>query len=661
MITCPNCLKKHENGTKVCDECGYDLLFATQKQSHNHNANEADTSTEHVIAESEPDIDGVSENEDLSLSKAAEPYIDINDEDDDMPYDAYKYQKEKNPRKIRRFNKIALLRIVCLCLAVIFVVTSVILILNYFFGDKKYPKYVMYVQDGALMYYGIDSNKSLDLSVDVDAIIDMEAYANLCRISDDGSILFYATDYEYGDSSITLSFIDVNARQPKVFDIGYDVIAYSINNDANKVVYLKDDGETSKLFSYAVSSRRRVLIDENVNRFIASDDGTKVVYYETDEALMKVKGNSRTKIADEGYIAWGADQDLYYYVLEETEDGFFQSLYYHNGKKNIRVLDDCAEVVSFVEEFKGAFVAAYTEDGTDIYYVAGGKATKLSLQNPDFFMANHWVSEDGKTLYYLDEPDESLYNDYYDPNAVFEGILYEMTLKKNGCKTAKEIAEDVNGGEFVNGDMFVYRKKTSEADGTYELYHKGSLIDTNVAAIVGAEGKDMVYLKYAEDYQSYELFKDGKAIARNVIYAAIIDGETIYFTRSSGSNDLMNMYKNKKVIAKDIYDVTFYMDKKIAFCTDFSREKGNGEVNLYADGNLTAISEDVYSYSFTLSGDIAFITDVDSQGYGDIYCYANKKIKRIAKEIDADYIGIVDDIGVVSEGNYIDIINVTNN
>ena len=32
MITCPNCLKKLENGTKVCDECGYDLLSTAQKR-----------------------------------------------------------------------------------------------------------------------------------------------------------------------------------------------------------------------------------------------------------------------------------------------------------------------------------------------------------------------------------------------------------------------------------------------------------------------------------------------------------------------------------------------------------------------------------------------------------------------------------------------------
>ena len=164
MITCPNCLKKHENGTTVCDECGYDLLVTAKKRAATsaayrkedldnaakENSAEDDASAEELVNEEEAD----------SSSKAAEPYLDINDEDDDMPYDAYRYQKVKNPRKIRRFNKTAFRRIVCICLAVALFVTSLVFLLNYLFGEKQYPKYVMYVQNGDLKYYGIDGKKS---------------------------------------------------------------------------------------------------------------------------------------------------------------------------------------------------------------------------------------------------------------------------------------------------------------------------------------------------------------------------------------------------------------------------------------------------------------------------------------------------------------------
>ena len=660
MITCPNCLKKHENGTKVCDECGYDLLLTPSKHADplkNGNNESEDIGAENDAANAEGTNDDAAGSECAPESKPSETYLDINDEDDDMPYDAYRYQKVKNPRKLRRFNKTAFLRITCISLAAIFVLTSAILLLSYLFGDKKYPKYVMYVRDGELTYYGVDDKKSVNLPVDVDTVVDLDSYFKLCRLSDDGDVLFFASDYQYGDSTVNLSFIDFSSKKPQITNIGYEAVAYSISNRANKVIYLKEEDGNTKLFSYSTSTSRRVLIAEGVNRFVASDDGASVVYYETDATLMKLKGSNRVKVADEAYIAWTADKCLYYYTFEETDDGFYQRLYYHDGETNIRVLDDWAEVVTYVDGFKGAIVAAYTEDGTDIYYVAGGKATKLKLSDPDFFIANHWISEDGKTLYYLDEPDESYYSDYYDPEAIFEGLLFKMTLKKDSCKAAEEIDEDVNGGEFLNGDVFVYRKKTSEETGAYALYRDGELIDKKVVGIVGADGKDVVYYKATEDYDTYQLFKDGKKIDSDVIGAVILDGDLIYFKTSSSDYDLVNVYKDKKVIAKNVWDISFYKDKKMAFLTEFNDELGNGKVNVYDGGKVRQISDDVYSYSFTLSGDVAYIADVDSTNCGDLYFYSNKKIQRIAKDVDADYIGIVDAIGVVSEDNFVDVLN----
>lgn len=664
MITCPNCLKKHENGTKICDECGYDLLLNAKKNIEASDGHGNDATSEKLEADEKAAASEVQETDEAVESSESfndeDAYLDINDEDDDMPYDAYRYQKKKNYRKIRRFNKTAFKRITCLSLLAIFIITSAVLILNYFFGEKKYPKYVMYVQDGALMYHGIKNDDVIDLSVDMDAIADPETYLKLCRISDKGDKLFFASDYTYGDDTVTLSYIDFGARKPEVINIGYGASAYSISNNSQKVIYLKSEGDVNRLFSYSTLWHRRVLLAEDVNLFVTSDDGASVIYYETDEALMKIKGNEKTKIADEGYVAWTADKNLYYYVFEDTEEGSYQRLYYHDGKKNTLVLKDWAEIVSYVDGYNGALVAAYTEDGTDIYYVAGGKATKLALKDADFFMANHWISEDGKKLYYLDEPDESFFSDYYDPDAIFEGLLFEMTLKKNGCKAAEEIAEDVNGGEFVDEKTFVYRKKTSDVDGTYELYHDGTLIDKNVAEVIGVDGKEVVYYKYTEDFD-YQLFRNGSMIDEGVTDTVIIDGDVIYFKMSETNYDLTNIYKDKKVIAKNVYDISFYKDKKIAFCTAFNRDTGNGKVNLYENGKVTTISDDVYCYNFTLSGDIAYITDVDSTGCGDIYFYSGKKVKRVAKDVDAYYIDIVDDLGVVSEGNYIDVVNDTYN
>lgn len=666
MIICPNCLKKLNDGTHYCDECGFDLLHEAPTLSDEELRIREEEERRHAeqIANNTENPEGADEEtvaeEPVAEHNSEDDYLNIDGDGDDMPYDRVK-SKKRNSRKVRRFNKKKTIKIVSITLAAIIVVSAALLALAIIFAENVYPGYALYVKNGDLMYRRFDSAAAVELPINADDIMDFDVYGKLCRISEDGNILIFPKEYQYGDDTMDLCYLNLGNKNAAPVDIGYNAIIYSVNESADTVTYLRKHSDGNKLFRYTAYNNGRVPLASGVENFVASDDGESVIYFQTGSAIYRFDGNSSAKISKGGTIAFAADKKLYYYMEEEAEDGLYykQALYYFDGKQSVKVLDDCLNIITVIDELDTALVEAFDDDGEIvIYYVANGAATKIKLMNPDFFVYNYWIDEDGKTMYFLDDVDENENEDYTDDTEPFEAILYKAELSKKEIKKIEEIDEDVNGGQFVAKDKFVYFKNTFDPYGLWaaDVYLNDELVDTEVNGIIGIDGKKLIYIKdYDNEAETYSLYKAGENIATGIIGAFMMDGDVIHVTESDPESydDLYSLYDGDKLISDEIYDFDISAEDKIVFYTDLDENKGCGTLNIYQDGNVKSYGGDVFCHEVTRSHDVVYFKDVDSMGVGDMYYVKDGAEVRLEKNIDTYYLDMFNCMYAIFDSNYV--------
>ena len=660
MIICPNCLKKHNEGTHYCDDCGFDLLnehVEAPKVAVVSNEPDAPVNEESADAAIEANAD---ENSADETAHAADEYdfLNIDGEGDDMPYDRVK-SKKKNSRKVRRFDKKKTIKAVAITMAALIFVSAVVITLSIIFAEKVYPGYMLYVKDDELLYQSFEGGSAVVLPVYPEDVEDFRLYGSLCRLSDDGMSLIFAQEYSYGDSVIDLSYINFALPNPTPVTIGYNAIAYSVNENADTITYLREHEDGNKLFRYTVYNGGRVQIAENVDKFIASNDGISKIFYESDGCVFVFDGDKSTQLATRSTIAWGADKKMYFFREEEIDGYDCNTLYYFDGKNCIKLIDDCYEVIHTIDATYGALVLANDDGDEAVYYVVNNTATKLNIEDFDYFVNNFWIDEDGKTMYYLDEVDENESDDYSDPLTVFEGLLYKATLTKDGVKDIEEIDEDVNNGFFFGKGQFIYTKETEISSGvpTFEVYLNGEYVDELISAVLHIDGDDVYCMaNYDSSLQTYSIYRNGKRIVDDVLDTYVFDGTLMYVKASAEYEDYYDIFdQDSKLIIEAAYSYDFSAEHKIVYYYDWDEDLNWGDLRVYEDGKVTKLGDEICMYVISLSGDVLYVEDVDSTDSGDIYYLKDGERYRIEKDLDVTYLGIIDCIGVISDSTFVSV------
>lgn len=660
MITCPNCLKKHNDGTHYCDECGFDLLVdinSLPKTVKTPEISDTDLNKE-ALSDSEETVENTEEGEELAIASDEDDYLNIDDEDDDMPYDRVK-SKKKNSRKVRRFNKKKTIKVIAITMAALIFVSAALYVLYELFAEKPYPKYALYVKDGELMIQGFDANAPVSLPINVDDVVDFNLYGDLCRLSEDGTFLIFAQDYTYGDEVIDISYINLSIPNSAPVSIGYNALSYSVNKAMDTVTYLRASDDGNKLFRYTVYNGKRIQIDEGVNKFIACKDGESVLFYETDSGVHMYDGKKSVNLASSASIAWGADKNLYFFRDEEHEDILSTPLYYFDGSQSIKLIDDCIEVLYTNEKTYASIVWANDEDGDAIYYVVKNTATRINIEDVDFFVHNFWMDEDGKTMYFLDDVDENDSDDYTDESVAFEAILYKAKLTKKGIKEIVEIDEDVNDGFYIDKGKFIYTKDTEfdeEGVPTYDVYLNEEYVDNLVNTVICADGKDLFCMSNYDVYENtFSVYRNGKLVDHDIIETLMIDDEFMYI-KESEYEDYYDLYDaDGEIVVSEMYLYDTSFEDKVIFYTYWDEENECGTINLYENGKAQELSDDVFMYTVTLAGDLVYAEDVDSTYTGDIYYYRKGTEYRLAKNIDVSYLDIMSCIATIKDGNYVSV------
>lgn len=192
------------------------------------------------------------------------------------------------------------------------------------------------------------------------------------------------------------------------------------------------------------------------------------------------------------------------------------------------------------------------------------KSTVSELESEDENLSEYSfdVSEDGKTVYYLDNVDEE----------DGHGTLYKMKISGDKPQKAEEVDDDVYSGHFA-GDKYLYYKDVKDSQG--ELYIDQKKVD------------DDVYM-----------------------YSVTTSGEIITYLTDYDTEDhvgTLKIYKNGKSeeIAEEVLR-NYVIDGKVVYLAEYNIEKYRGELYQYKNGKSEKIDEDVVTiiipYSLTYGG-----------------------------------------------------------
>lgn len=660
MITCPNCNKEHEDGTKFCDNCGKQFAETIFCQ----NCGEQ-TSTEFAFCQKCG----------ASLSEETE----------------FVNETEKKKFKLPKFNiPKKLIAIGSACVAVVLVAA---IVLSALFTGGAENNFVLYIKDKELFYTGIDKIKPFQLTQKLDdsgSMNNEELFeaANILGVyihmTKDGKTIFYADKIS---ESATIYCRSVNKPDQEPIKIDSEILTYSVSESGKLVTYLREDGS---LYQHNLKDKEK--IDSEVSSFVVSSDGKKIGYLKEDGGMyLKNAGKDKEKLdSDVEIISYiNEAMNTVYYI---KEDALYKKV---DGKEKEKIASDIDSVVKIYDSGEIYYLKSTNNEVSLIDYIEDdmkeSDAAMVQPQSPQY--PSYW-EYDTYSEY------ERAYDEYEAAYEAYQTARQEWYKKQNRDSLRQKLSQRKLENTaytlcYYNGKeekvlTDAYAKKYAVADENpvfvFSIY--------NQSAVAKVKLSEIEYLSEVEDMVEASLFSSAeKYIAVNDSYSVIDqtdadnfkitdDGKAVYFIdNESETTDNGELYKisvsskagkpelydsdvyafeltsNGKILYfKDVKDGgkgELYIDKQkvdydvdmssykyikdsdtIMYFTDVNDEGLNGTLKMFKNGKAVKIADDVTEYEVTPGGEILYLQNFSSKNCkGELYVYKNKKAQKIADDV----------------------------
>lgn len=664
MITCPNCNKEHEDGTKFCDNCGKQFAETIFCQ----NCGEQ-TSTEFAFCQKCG----------ASLAEESETF-------NETAKKKFKLPKINIPKK--------LIAIGSACVAVVLVAA---IVLSALFTGGAENNFVLYIKDKELFYTGIDKIKPFQLTQKLDdsGSLDNEylfeaasAIGCYIRMTKDGKTIFYVDKIS---ESATIYCRNVNKPDQEPIKIDSEILTYSVSESGKLVTYLKEDGS---LYQHNLKDKEK--IDSEVSSFVVSSDGKKIGYLKEDGGMyLKNAGKDKEKLdSDVETISYiNEAMNTVYYI---KEDAIYKKV---DGKEKEKIASDIDSVIKTYDSGEIYYLKSTANEVSLIDYVEDdmkeSDAAMVQPQSPQY--PSYWD-------YNTYSEYERAYDEYEAAYEAYKTARQEWNKKQNRDSLRQNLSQRKMENTaytlcYYNGKeekvlTDAYAKKYVAADDNpvlvFSIY--------NQSAVAKVKLSEIEYLSEVEDMVKASLFSSAeKYIAVNDTYSVIEqtdadnfkitdDGKTVYFidneSETTGHGELYKINVSSKAGKPELYDSDvstlninltsngkilyfkdakgggkgeLYIDKQkvdydvdissyeyikdsdtIMYFTDVNDEKSNGTLKMFKNGKAVKIADDVTIYEVTPSGEILYLQNFSLKNCkGELYVYKNKKAQKIADDVVA--------------------------
>ena len=578
--------------------------------------------------------------------------------------------------------------------------------------EQKQVNYGLYIKDSEFFFTDL-KNEPWQISsrlVDDDDIEDEDlAFSGnklsyYITVSSDHSIVFFPDKVSNDDEGINLYYRKTNNKESEATKIDSDVTIYKVNSSASIVTYAKGKGEDCNLYQYSIKEDTKEKIASSVTDYYVSEDGSKILYVNTDGALyLKSKGADKEKIASDitSVVYHSEDFAMVYYIKDEAL--YKQSV----GADREKIDSEIGRIVKVYESGEVYYLKQNSESLTLMDYVVDDMK-EADANAPDEYPSrprsyNYNTTEEYNKAYAkYEEAYEAYYakasRDYWRETLAetkLSHTIYSLYFYNGSEKTAitESFAGDISSVAAAQNPVISYAaynqetlnktklSELAEADdfsGFYDKIEKALFSSSDRYIAVGAtasvlkqeqaaairinESGTAIY--YVDDIPEGknvgELYS--VSIVENVVgepelydsdvYAGacyfLSDTQFLYFKDYKDANG--DLYLNKAKVDYDVCSNNLsYNDKleKIYYYSDWDNEKGYGTLKEYANGESVKIADDVHSYSYTTDGKVLYLYDYSLKYYaGELHLWDNGE----SQKIDDDVIFLVPPF---SHGDYI--------
>ena len=725
--TCPNCGKTLPSGARFCQSCGAPIAAqaepaaaqtepaAAQAEPITAQAEPATAQAEPATAQAEP-ITAQAE----PAAAQAEPIAAWTEAPTARTRDAAASAKNTIAAKVKAAGsrssaegtpkrKKPTAKIIGISAVAVVLVVAIILGITLIPG-KHASNTAIYLKDGNLCVLpNVKKNADLltmlfsdpdDLEGEISDLWDYrdfsEGYSKAGgTLSKDGSKYFYISFTESNDE-IRLCYIDLKAKNATPVRIsGGDVLAYSVNESATLVTFMRDDnnlyqydmqsGKAEKIASdlYGMQTGKTEGIASDLAEcFVASRDGSKIVYA-TENGLYLYSGLGKTEKLSNDYCSqvYTPDDALstIYYV---DEDG---TLFCNKTGK----AEDSFKIASGVDTLYGL-----TENG--VYYTTDSKGVTMydyvnqdllsvdpdSLEKPEYpFSFEYDTDAEYQAAMKQYKADMEVYEHANDLRKLQKDLAREqytlVTLNYFNGSSASVVAEDVFSDSISRANIYTHAAAVLEY--TYPDPEKAAaltvgdmeaIIDSNYS--YASTASDHIYNKIC----SSAVAVNGTACALDLdIYCICLteDGQTACIITINPDNSDIDLYQagisgsglqTPTQIASDIdnlqiigNNVVFWQDSTVfvnnaridddvlpghvAFRDDGSfvylvgeEDDNSYQLKSYKDGKTTTIADDVFNFGFTTGGELLYLRDYNTdRSAGTLYLYNGKDSTKLDDDV----------------------------
>lgn len=549
-------------------------------------------------------------------------------------------------------------------------------------GTSK--NYAMYVKDKEL-YYTDFSNK--DPWQITSRLVKDDAYDNYelssgayilgsaCRLSKDGSLLFFPDRISGSDSGYSLYCRKVNRPKEEAVKIDSDVVSYSVSDDASAVTYQKND----TLYQYDRKKEDKQKVASDILNYRVSADGRTILYMNTENTLYStVKGGEREKL--------DSDLSSLDYVSEDLSTVFYTkegSLYQKEaGKDKEKISSDVYSVIKVYDSGEVYYVKAETGEiplidyvyddkkeadaamqepespsWTDPDYDAKYDAYQKELeeyyakQNRDYareYLAEEKIEQTAYTLCYYNGEEETVVSDN------FTNISYVCAADKPVITYTAydDQSEDITVKLSEMEDPYSISGMVAEAlNSAAERYVAVGAVSAGLDQdearnfCLSADGETLYYLAEIPEDKNYgELYRVSVSSSGELgtpeLYDSDVCTDNVYFISEDKllyfkdyKEDKGELYINQEKIDYDVNAYTIHYNKdadRITYYIDWNSDKGYGTLKTYTRKEAEKIADDVHAYSALPNGNVLYLYDYSQKHYrGDLYLWDKKDAEKI--------------------------------
>ena len=711
--TCPNCGKTLPSGARFCQSCGAPI--AAQAEPAAVQAEPAAAQTEPAAAQTEPaaaQAEPAAAQTEPAAAQAepaaaqAEPIAAWTEAPTARTRDAAASAKNTITAKVKAAGsrssaegtpkrKKPTAKIIGISAVAVVLVVAIILGITLIPG-KHASNTAIYLKDGNLCVLpNVKKNTDLltmqmfsdpdYLEGEISDLWDYQYFSEACSayvatLSKDGSKFFYISSTENNDE-IRLYYIDLKAKNATPVRIsGGVVLAFSVNESATLVTFLRDD---NNLYQYDMQSGKAEKIASDLEEvFVASRDGSKIVYT-TENGLYLYSSLGQTEKLSNDYCSqvYTPDDALSTIYYVDEDDTLFCN---KTGKA-----EDSFKIASGVDTLYGL-----TENG--VYYTTDSKTVTMydyvnqdllsvdpdSLERPEYpFSFEYDTDAEYQAAMKQYKADMEVYEHANDLRELQKDLAREqytlVTLNYFNGSSASVVAEDVFRGSISSADTYAHAAAVLEY--TYPDPEKAAaltvddmeaIIDSNYS--YASTASDHIYNKI----RSSSVAVNGTACALDLdIYRIRLteDGQTACIITKNPDNSDIDLYQagisgnslqTPTQIASDIDDlqiignnVVFWQDSAVfvnnaridddvladhvAFRDDGSfvylvgeEDDNSYQLKSYKDGKTTTIADDVFNFGFTTGGELLYLRDYNTnRSEGTLYLYNGKDSTKLDDDV----------------------------